>query len=52
VAPLLEAWQASQENDVRLYYEEYIKTEKFKYILNAVDPTNLSQVDPTAIFSF
>jgi hypothetical protein len=39
-------------DDVRLYYEEYIKTEKFNYILNAVDPTNLSQVDPTAIFSF
>uniref|UniRef100_A0A6C0D8N2 Uncharacterized protein n=1 Tax=viral metagenome TaxID=1070528 RepID=A0A6C0D8N2_9ZZZZ len=39
-------------DDVRLYYEEYIKTEKFIYILNAVDPTNLSQVDPTAIFSF
>ena len=39
-------------DDVRLYYEEYIKTERFKYILNAVDPTNTSQVDPTAIFSF
>lgn len=38
--------------DVRLYYEEYIKTDTFQKILNAVDPTNISQVDPTAIFSF
>ena len=39
-------------DDVRLYFEEYIKTDTFKQILDAVDPTNMSQIDPTALFSF
>jgi hypothetical protein len=37
--------------DVRKFYEEYIKTDKFRYIVKVKDPTNTSQVDPTAIFS-